>query len=80
MATSLKDLGGVKTLQSEEYLSVEQLSRRIPYKVQTIRNLIWRGVFREGEHFTRITGRPIFIWSRVEKLLKEGRHGRERPD
>lgn len=62
-------------VESEEYLSVEQLSRRIPYKPKTIRNLMWQGVFVEGIHFTRLTGRPIFIWSRIEQLLREGTNG-----
>jgi hypothetical protein len=66
----------MKLLQSEEYLSVEELARRIPYKPKTIRNLMCRGVFLEGVHFTRLTGRPIFLWSRVEQLLKEGPNGR----
>lgn len=67
----------MKTVASEEYLSVEQLSRRIPYRPKTIRNLVCRGVFLEGVHFTRLTGRPIFLWSRVEALLREGTHGRK---
>lgn len=67
----------MKAEQSEEYLSVEQLSRRIPYRPKTIRNLICQGVFVEGIHFTRLTGRPIFFWSRVEELLREGRNGRK---
>lgn len=68
----------VKVRPTEEYLSIKQLSLRIPYKPKTIRNLICRGVFLEGVHYTRLTGRPIFFWSRVEQLLKEGSHGRTR--
>lgn len=60
----------------EEYLSVDQLATRIPYKPKTIRNLMCRGVFVEGVHFTRLTGRPIFLWSKVEALIQEGRDGR----
>jgi hypothetical protein len=60
----------------EEYLSVGQLAERIPYKPKTIRNLMCQGVFLEGVHFTRLTGRPIFIWSRVQELLREGTNGR----
>src|SRR5437879_12770327 len=56
-----------RTGHSEEYLSVEQLSRRIPYRPKTIRNLMSQGTFIEGIHFTRLTGRPIFLWTRVEK-------------
>jgi hypothetical protein len=68
---------GPRALMSEEYLSVAQLSERVPYTPKTIRNLMWRGVFREGVHFTRLTGRPIFLWSKVEALLREGIHGRK---
>ena len=57
----------------EQYLSVDQLSKRIPYSPKTIRNLMSRGVFLEGVHFTRLTGRPIFLWSKVEEMLLEGR-------
>jgi hypothetical protein len=53
----------------EEYLSVTQLAQRLPYSPKTIRNLMCRGVFVEGVHFTRLTGRPIFLWSKVEELL-----------
>lgn len=62
----------VKPQLSEEYLSVVELSRRIPYKPKTIRNLMCQGVFLEGVHFTRLTGRPIFFWSKVEELLRKG--------
>ena len=68
---------GAKLVASEEYLSINQLSQRIPYKPKTIRNLMCRGVFREGVHFTRLTGRPIFLWSKVEVLLREGTNGRK---
>ena len=66
----------MRAVQSEEYLSVEELSRRIPYKPKTIRNLMCQGVFLEGVHFTRLTGRPIFLWSRVQELLLGGANGR----
>jgi hypothetical protein len=66
----------VKIDPNEEYLSVVQLAERIPYKPKTIRNLMCQGVFIEGIHFTRLTGRPIFLWSRIQQLLKEGRHER----
>jgi hypothetical protein len=66
----------MKTDLKEEYLSVGQLAERIPYKPKTIRNLMCQGVFREGVHFTRLTGRPIFLWSRVQELLQKGSNGR----
>ncbi len=70
----------MRAVAPEEYLSVNQLAQRIPYKPKTIRNLICRGVFVEGIHFTRLTGRPIFLWSRVEQMLKEGKNGRQGQD
>jgi hypothetical protein len=66
----------MKTDLKEEYLSVGQQAERIPYKPKTIRNLMCQGVFLEGVHFTRLTGRPIFLWSRVQELLREGPSGR----
>ncbi len=67
----------MRPVATEEYLSVDQLALRIPYKPKTIRNLICRGIFVEGIHFTRLTGRPIFLWSRVEQLLRAGKNGRK---
>ena len=66
----------MKADHSEEYLSVEELSKRIPYRPKTIRNLVWRGIFIQGVHFTKLTGRPIFLWSKVQQLLQEGPNGR----
>lgn len=69
--------GVPKAGHSEEYLSVTELARRIPYAPKTMRNLMCRGVFLEGVHYTRLSGRPIFFWSRVEALLREGIHRRK---
>src|ERR1700675_4862311 len=68
----------MKTDLKEEYLSVGQLAERIPYKPKNIRNLMCQGTFVEGIHFTRLTGRPIFLWTRVEQLLGDGAHERTR--
>jgi hypothetical protein len=74
----VKEAGGVfKVDPGEEYLSVAQLASRIPYRPKSIRNMLCQGVFVEGEHYTRLTGRPIFFWSRVQQLLREGSHGRQ---
>ncbi|MFI5340838.1 MAG: helix-turn-helix transcriptional regulator [Candidatus Methylomirabilales bacterium] len=57
----------------EEYLKIEQLSERIPYRPQTIRNMMTKGTFKLGVHYVKPngTGRPIFIWSAVERWLRE---------
>jgi hypothetical protein len=53
----------------EEYLSIRDLSQRIPYAEQTIRNLMSQGVFRLGEHYLKPRGRVMFRWSVVRAWL-----------
>lgn len=53
-----------------EYLSVRQLAEKIPYSEGAIRNLMSRGVFRLGLHYTKPHGRPIFAWAAVLEWLK----------
>jgi hypothetical protein len=54
-----------------EYLSVKQLTLLIPYREQTIRNLICAGEFKEGVHYYKRRRRVIFKWSAVELWLSE---------
>ena len=58
---------------AEQYMSIEQLSGRIPYRPQTIRNMISKGVFKRDVHYVKPggRGRPVFIWSAVERWLRE---------
>lgn len=50
----------------KEYLSLDELVERIPYRAQTIRNLMSQGVLREGIHFFKPTQRKvIFKWSAI---------------
>lgn len=59
----------------EEYLMIIQLSKRIGYAPQTIRNLISQGVFQLGKHYIKPLGRVLFIWSRIVEWL----NGRSAP-
>jgi hypothetical protein len=64
-ATSAGD--SVDAGQPLEYLSIRQLAGRIPYSEGAIRNMISRGVFRLGVHFTKPNGgRPVFHWPAVQ--------------
>jgi hypothetical protein len=54
---------------AEEYLTVAQLSQRIPYAPQTIRNLMSKGVFRRGVHYVRPRHRVMFRWSAIQAWL-----------
>lgn len=57
----------------EEYLSLKELCSRIPYKPQTIRNLVVQGVLRNGEHFIQRQryAKVVFIWSAMQRWLRE---------
>lgn len=57
--------------RAEEYLSVTQLEQRIPYKAQTIRNLMSKGVLRRDVHYVKPRGRIIFRWSAVQTWLEK---------
>jgi hypothetical protein len=65
----------------EEYLSLSQMCGRVPYKPQTIRNLIVQGELREGEHFLqrRRHGRIVFIWSRMQAWLTARKQSSNEP-
>lgn len=57
--------------QAEEYLSIADLSKRIPYAPQTIRNLMGKGVFKRNVHYVKPRGRVVFVWSAVEAWLQD---------
>jgi hypothetical protein len=56
---------------AREYLSVKQLTLLIPYREQTIRNLLSAGEFKEGVHYYKRRRKVIFKWSAVELWLGE---------
>jgi len=55
----------------EEFLSVADLSKRIPYAPQTIRNLMSSGVFKRNLHYVKPRGRVMFKWSAVLAWIEE---------
>lgn len=57
--------------EAREYLSVKQLTQLIPYREQTIRNLISAGEFTEGVHYYKRRRRLIFRWSAIQQWLNE---------
>jgi hypothetical protein len=62
----------------KEYLSLEELVERIPYRPQTLRNLMCQGVLREGVHYFKptqrakssIDGRPSAGESRARTSMR----------
>jgi len=54
----------------EEYLTTTELSQRIKMAPGTIRNLVWKNIFKENIHYVKPTSRKLlFLWSRVQEWL-----------
>jgi len=79
MSATPRPRGAVPTLDQvlgdapvppEEYLSIADLSKRIPYAPQTIRNLMSSGVLKLDVHYLKPRGRIIFRWSAVRAWLE----------
>jgi hypothetical protein len=54
---------------TEEYLTIGQLSARINYSPQSIRNMMSRGVFQLGIHYVKPRRRVLFKWSTIVAWL-----------
>lgn len=55
----------------KEYLSLEELCQRIPYRPQTIRNLMTQGVLLEGVHYFKPTSRRVvFKWAAIKNWVE----------
>ena len=59
-----------------EYISLRELTKRIPYSDGTIRNLMSSGVLKGGEHYVKPNGRVMFRWSAVQAWLDGRQPGR----
>jgi len=55
---------------AEQYLSVKDLAKRIPYSEQTIRNLMSIGELKKGVHWFKPRGRVVFAWSVMEQWVR----------
>jgi hypothetical protein len=54
----------------EEYLTTEELSKRIKMAEGTIRNLVWKKTFIEKVHYVKPTPRKLlFVWNAIEIWL-----------
>jgi hypothetical protein len=54
----------------QEYVSIRELSRRIPYAEGSIRNLMSRGALKLGEHYVKPQGRVMFRWRAIRAWLE----------
>lgn len=59
----------------EEYLTTEELSRRIKMTPGSVRNLVWRKTFKKGVHYVKPSARKLlFVWSNIEQWLHDDSH------
>jgi len=59
----------VDDVDVKEYLSLRELTERIPYSEGSIRNLMTAGKLRRGVHYVKPRGRVMFRWSAVQTWL-----------
>ncbi len=59
--------------QTKEYLDLNELTERIPFRKRAIEEFIARGVLIEGVHFRQPggpKGKRVFFWSAIEQWLR----------
>jgi hypothetical protein len=62
----------------EEYLTTEELSKRIKHAEQTLYNLIYERVFQQGVHFIKPSRKKIlWKWQAIDKWLIEKSSGEQ---
>jgi hypothetical protein len=55
----------------DDYITVEELARRLNYTVKTVRNKVAEGVFKKGVHYSTAPGLPMmFKWSAIIALYQ----------
>jgi hypothetical protein len=62
---------GTQDRLTDEYLTIAQLSARINYSPQSIRNMMSRGIFRRGIHYVKPRRRVLFKWRIMLAWLHE---------
>lgn len=63
--------------QTKEYLDLNELMERVPFKRRTLEEYIARGCLVEGVHFRQPAGpkgKRVFFWSAIEQWLRGQDH------
>lgn len=67
------DAAHVPTTPPDEYLSVAEVASRLKLRAKTVRNRMYDGTWRRGEHWFSRTGiGPRFKWSALVRWLEGG--------
>jgi hypothetical protein len=65
-------------MNTEEYLTIDEVAARLKLSPKTIKNKMAFGIFRKGVHYFGPKGlRPRFKWSAVQAWLEEKDQPRE---
>jgi predicted DNA-binding transcriptional regulator AlpA len=65
----------------EEYLTVNELSKKIKFSKQSLYNFIHRGTFVLGKHYLKPTPKKVlFKWSNIREWMGESLYSQETPD
>src|SRR3989442_9845064 len=60
-------------METEEYLTINELADRLKVKPKTVKNKMASGVFKKGVHYFSPRGlRPRFKWSAVVAWMETG--------
>lgn len=75
VAARLASASALPEATADGFLSLEQITARIPYSAKTIRKLMGNGELKEGVHYFRPRGlrraRPVFAWTAIERWVRE---------
>ena len=57
---------------TNEYLTIEEVAKRLSWEEKTVKNKMEAGIFRKGVHYFSPKGiRPRFKWSAIVAWLEE---------
>lgn len=69
--TNMNEPNVPELVAEKEYLCLEELCNQIPYRPQTVRNLMSQGVLLEGVHYFKPTSRRVvFKWSAMRRWIE----------
>jgi predicted DNA-binding transcriptional regulator AlpA len=69
-----------ETRDWEEYMTVDEVARRIHYSRQSIYNMIHARVFAKGVHYVKPTPKKVlFIWPALKAWLERADDATEKP-
>lgn len=69
VTTAQAEVAATNGSAETEYVSIRELTARIPYDEGSIRNMMSQGIFRRGVHYEKPRGKVVFRWSAIRAWL-----------